>query len=149
MTPHALWPGATSVPIYHERLVAALPSEHVLAAHDTLKWALMANETILVQGWEETHGARELYASLLGGTRFRTHAASKQSVLALVAAGFGITLVVASQSEVTLPNITFRPIDEPNASVRVDLTWLPEIEEPAVGRFVAFMRDEARSRQLL
>jgi len=35
------------------------------------------------------------------------------------------------------------------AWLQVELAWLPTSEDAAVGRFVAFMRDEARSRRLL
>ena len=42
-----------------------------------------------------------------------------------------------------------KTIGEPNAWLRIDLAWMSETDEPAVGRFVAFMRDEARSRKLL
>ena len=76
------------------------------------------------------------------------HAASKQCVFALVAAGFGITLATTSQAEVVFPGVVYRPIREENAWVQVELVWCPEAEDPAVGRFVAFMRDEARSRRL-
>jgi DNA-binding transcriptional LysR family regulator len=145
-----LWPRVAAIPLYDERIVAALPAGHPLTARETLDWVALAAETILVQGWEESQVQREFFARFLGsGARFRAHAASKQSVFALVAAGFGATLAAASQSEVTFPDVVFRPIGEPDASFRVDLAWLPETEEPAVGRFVAFMRDEARSRQLL
>jgi DNA-binding transcriptional LysR family regulator len=82
------------------------------------------------------------------GARFQTHAASKQCILALVAAGFGVTLVTQSQSEVSFPGVAYRPIREENAWVEIDLAWSPEAEDPAVGRFVAFMRDEARARRL-
>ena len=37
----------------------------------------------------------------------------------------------------------FKPIDDPNASVQIVLTWLPQLEDATVGRFVAFLRDEA------
>ena len=33
--------------------------------------------------------------------------------------------------------------------LQVELAWLPTSEDAAVGRFVAFMRDESRSRRLL
>ena len=136
--------------MYSERLIAALPVGHPLTARDTLDWPSLAKETILVQGWEESQAQREFYAGLLGsGANFRAHAASKQSVFALVGAGYGITLAVDSQSEATFPDVVFKPIDEPDASLRVDLIWLPELEEPAVGRFVAFMRDECRLRGFL
>jgi DNA-binding transcriptional LysR family regulator len=145
-----LWPHAAALPIYREQLVAALPVDHPLAARRTLDWASLRDETILVQGWDESQAQREFFASLLGsGTRFEAHAASKQSVIALVEAGFGITLAARSQSEVKFPKVVFRPVVEPNAWFRVDLAWMPEAEDPAVGRFIAFMRDESRSRRLL
>jgi DNA-binding transcriptional LysR family regulator len=82
------------------------------------------------------------------GVRFQPHAASKQSVFALIAAGFGITLATTSQAEVVFPGVVYRPIREENAWLQVELVWCPEAEDPAVGRFVAFMRDEALSRRL-
>jgi len=150
MTKHTLWPRAASAPIYREKLLVALPKRHRLARRKTLRWDLLRKETCLVQGWDESQTAREFFASFLGsGIRFRSHAAGKQTVLALVAAGFGITLVTKSQAEVQIPGVVFRPIAEDNASVEVELAWVPENEEPVVGRFVAFLRDEARSRKLL
>ena len=77
------------------------------------------------------------------------HAASEQSVFVLVGAGFGVTLATASQSEVAFPGVVLKPIDDPNASIQMVLAWLPELEDATVGPFVAFLRDEARSRRLL
>jgi DNA-binding transcriptional LysR family regulator len=150
MTKHTLWPHAAAVPLWRERLLVALPKNHQLLRHRALGWDELRNETFLVQGWDESQTAREFFASFLGsGVRYRAHAASKQSVLSLVAAGFGITLVTKSQAEVRLPGVVFRPIGEENAWVEVRLAWVPENEEAVVGRFVAFMRDEARSRHLV
>jgi DNA-binding transcriptional LysR family regulator len=147
---YALWPHAVALPIYRERLVATLPAGHPLAKSETLDRTALRNETILVQGWDESQAQREFFASFLGsGSKFHAHGASRETILALVSAGFGITLAAESQSEATFPGIVFRPIDDPNAWLRIDLAWIPEAEEPAVGRFVAFMRDEARSRRLL
>ena len=103
-----------------------------------------------MQGWEESQTAREFYASFMGsGVRYSAHAASKLSVLSLVSAGLGITLVTESQAEVQVPGIVIKPIAEENAWVEVKLVWIPENEEAVVGRFVAFMRDEARSRKFV
>lgn len=149
MASHAVWPGAASATLYSERLVAAIPSDHALAGCPSLDWSALRGETILVQGWDESQAAREFYASFLGsGANFRSHAASKLSLFALVAAGFGITLTTASQSEIALPGVVVRPIDEPNAVAYIALAWAPTLEDPVVGRFIAFMRDEARLRGL-
>ncbi len=110
----------------------------------------MRDQTLLTQGWDGSHSAREFYASLLGNSvSFSSHAASKQSVMALVGAGFGITLAGQSQAEVVFPGVVYKPIREDDAWLQVELAWLPRREDPAVGRFIAFMRDEAQSRRLL
>jgi DNA-binding transcriptional LysR family regulator len=149
MTSHTLWPDAVTAPLYRERLVAAIPCEHPLSEQEALDWASLRKETLLVQGWDNSQSAREFYASFMGsGVRFHIHAASKQCVFALVGAGFGITLATRSQSEVVFPGVVYRPIREENAWVQIELVWCPDAEDPAVGRFVTFMRDEARSRRL-
>jgi DNA-binding transcriptional LysR family regulator len=150
MPSHTLWPDAVSQLLYREKMVAAVPHGHPLAHREALTWASLRDETILVQGWDDSQTAREFYASFMGcGVRFEAHAASKQSVFALVRAGFGITLATMSQAEVAFPGVVYRPILEENAWLRVELVWSPGAENPAVGRFVAFMRDETRSRRLV
>ena len=145
-----IWPTAVSEPLYRERLFAALPEGHHLASQEALDWASLRPEAFLVQGWDDSQTAREFYASFMGsGISFSAHPASKQSILGLVAAGFGVTLATAGQSEVIFPGVVYRPIDETNAWLQVELTWFPEAEDATVGRFIAFMRDEGRSRGLL
>jgi DNA-binding transcriptional LysR family regulator len=141
---------ATSMPLYVERLTAALPHDHALAARESVDWADLRDESILIQEWDDSQATRELYASLLGqSVRFSAHPASKQSVFGLVAAGFGVTLATASQAAVTVPGVVFRPIAETNACLQIELVWRPELEDAAVGRFVAYLRDETRSRRLV
>jgi DNA-binding transcriptional LysR family regulator len=141
---HTLWPTAVAVPVSRERLVAAIPAYHKLAAQQSVTWVDLVSETLLVQGWDDSHSAREFFASFLGsGVNFRTHAASKQSVLALIAAGYGVTLATESQAEAKFPGVEYRDIAETNAWVDVELAWIANSEEAVVGRFIAFMRDQA------
>jgi DNA-binding transcriptional LysR family regulator len=150
VTTLALRRGANSIPIYREPLVAALPIRHSLASFASLTWSALGGQTFLTQGWDNSHAARDFYTSLLGDNiKFSSHPASKQSVMALVGAGFGVTLVVKSQAEVVFPGVVYKTILENDAWVQVELAWRPSTEEAAVGRFVAFMRDEARLRKLL
>jgi DNA-binding transcriptional LysR family regulator len=143
---HSLWPNAISVPLYRERIVLAVNAEHPLSSQLSVKWSDMRDETFLVQGWEESQTAREFFASFLGsGTHFHAHSASKQSIFALVAAGFGVTLATESQSEAIFPGVVYRLIAEDNAGVTVALTWKAAREDAVVGRFVAFLRDNVQS----
>ena len=146
----ALWPRAASMPLYRERLVAVLPADHKLARQTRVKWDDLREEVVLVQGWEGSQVAREFYATFLGeGARFQAHPASKQSVFALVSAGFGISFATASHAEAAFAVVVFKRIDDPGASVEMSLGWLPELEDPVVGRFVAFLRDESRTQSLV
>ncbi len=150
MMTHTLRRGANSIPIYREPLVVALPRGHILASYESLTWILLGGQTLLTQGWDDSHSTREFYSSLLGdGVTFSSHPASKQSVMALVGAGFGITLAAQSQAEVVFPGVVYKPILEEDAWVQVELAWRPTTEDATIGRFVAFMRDETRSRRLL
>jgi DNA-binding transcriptional LysR family regulator len=148
---HMLPSRVARMPVYRERLIVALPTDHALVGHQKmLAWPALSGETILVQGWEESQAEREFLAPLLGDEAvFRSHAASRQSILVLVAAGFGIAIVTESQAAAGFLGVASRPLDEADAFLQLDLAWLPEAEEPAVGRFVAFIRDAAGLRRLL
>jgi DNA-binding transcriptional LysR family regulator len=150
MTRHTLWSGWEAVPIWRERLLVALPTHHPKAVRRSLKWDLLRNETFLVQGWDDSQTAREFFASFLGsGVKYKSHSVSKDSILAFVGAGHGVTLVTKSQSQVKFPGVVYRPIAEDNAWVEVDLAWERENKDAVVGRFISFMRDQSASRRLL
>jgi DNA-binding transcriptional LysR family regulator len=140
-------PNVATEPLFRERLFAALPEGHVLSAQADIRWADLRNETILVQEWEGSHATREFYASLVGiGIPFRSHPASEQSVFALIAAGFGVSLATESHAQVNVPGMVYRRIAEDNAFVEVRLAWMPSSEDAVVGRFISFMRDQSRTR---
>jgi DNA-binding transcriptional LysR family regulator len=147
---HLVWPRASAIPIYSHHLFAALPRAHVLARRKSLDWDALRGETVLAQGWEESQDAREFFAGLLGNeVRIETHSASKQTILGLVAAGYGVSLVTQAQAQTKVPGVVFRRILEDDAILEVYLAWAPENEEAIVGRFVAFMRELSASRRLL
>jgi DNA-binding transcriptional LysR family regulator len=138
-------PNVVTEPLFRERLFAALPEGHILSGKTDIRWSDLRNEAILVQEWEGSHATREFYASLIGiGIPFRSHSASEQSVFALIAAGFGVTLATESQAQVNVPGMVYRRIAEDNAFVEVKLAWMPSSEDAVVGRFISFMRDQSR-----
>ena len=137
----APWPRIVMEPLYRERMVAAVPKEHVLATRDVLGWADLRDETIYVQEWPQSHAMREFYASMVGiGVPFQAQPAGKQTVFSLVAAGFGVTLAQQSQAEVSFPGGVFKIVDEPNARVEFSLAWPREAEGALIGRFLTSMR---------
>ncbi len=142
----ALGPDIASEIILEERLFAVVPTHNPIAYKMSTTFGDLGRESILVQDWPDSHVTRSFYGSLLGhSARFQPHSASKQSLFALVAAGFGITLATESQTTMNFSGVACIPISDDNASVRTALAWMPQSEDPAVGRFVTFMRDKSHS----
>lgn len=135
-----------SEPLFDEHLFAVVPLLHPIFEDGRTSFGRLRRETVLVQDWPHSHVTRSFYGSLFGhSAHFTSHFASKHSLFALVAAGFGITLATESQAKMSFPGVAFVPISDENAVVRIALAWMPQSEDPAVGRFIAFVRDEARS----
>lgn len=143
---YAVWSDLAAEPICRERIYAAVPPTHPLAKGGEATWSVLRREHVLVQDWPESHVTRSFYGSLFGhSVRLSSHPAGKASVLGLVASGFGITLATESQAKVGFPGVVFKPVEEDNAFVQIVIAWSPQSEDPAVGRFIAFIRDEARA----
>lgn len=141
----ALTPDLESMLLWRERLMAAVPADSALAQGRCVTWSQLARETLLVQGWEGCSVPRELVVRKMGvNVRFRQHVASQHSVLGLVGAGYGSSIVMEMLAGASVPGVAFQPIDEPDATTEVHLAWLKGIEEPVLGRFVAFVRDELK-----
>jgi DNA-binding transcriptional LysR family regulator len=143
---HAISPELVSEPMFCERLFAGVPIHSPFSSETSISLSDLAREIVLVQDWPQSHVTRAFYGELFGhATQFRTHAVSKQTILALVSAGYGITLATESQAAAGFRGVAFIPIADKNSTINVMLAWTPQSEDPAIGRFIAFMRDEARS----
>lgn len=133
------------LPLWRERLIAAVPEAHPLAMVETVTWVALAKETVLVQAWETCSVPRELLVRKMGVTvDFIPQYASQGSVLALVGAGYGVNVVLDMVAGVPVPGVVFRPIAEPDATTGLVVAWAPGGEDPLAGRFVAFLRDEVK-----
>ena len=133
-----------SLELFVEKLMLASACEGPLAKKRRLTWADIAGQRLLVRSWEGSQAYREIQSALVGPSAdFRPHAVSTLALLGLVAMGEGVSIVLESHAALGIPGVAFVPIDEPNAAVSVSLAWSPDIENPVVGNFVAFMRDRA------
>lgn len=109
---------------------------------------MLSGEKILVQDWDRSHVIRDHYRALLGpNAHLEAHPAGKQGLFMLVSAGYGVTLSPISQTESGFPGVIFRPLSGTNAHIQICLGWSPQCQDPATGRFVAFVRDFMKSRE--
>ncbi|KXV05502.1 LysR family transcriptional regulator [Acetobacter malorum] len=137
--------GIQCLPFYNENLVVALPENHTLCSRSYVSHEDLRNETFLVQDWGNDNSIKDYYLKILGfDTRIEKHPAGKQSVFALVGAGFGLTLASQSQAECGFPGVAFRQLSGGKILLPVHLGWNSECLDALTGRFIAFVRDLTR-----
>lgn len=130
--------------LWKERVLAALPQDHRLASMDTLRWQDLRQERWLVRSFES--GAA-VYNYLIGkiaadgySPNATMHLTSRENVLGMVGAGFGITIVPESLSRLSYPGVIFRAIADDDANLPMSAAWLATNDNPALRRFLNLLR---------
>jgi DNA-binding transcriptional LysR family regulator len=97
-----------------ERAVAALPAAHPLAALKHVPLRRLAAEPLVMFPREQAPGLHDrLLASLSGPDgppSVAQYAPETQTIIGLVAAEIGVSLVQASVQRLALPGVTYRPV---------------------------------------
>lgn len=106
-------PGLTGFSIKQDVLWAAVPADHALAKRKVLAMSDLAGEHYLAPAIETEIGFRgniaDISAAALPHVR-EASAADVVSVLVLVAAGQGVTLVSEPITRIAVPHVAFRPM---------------------------------------
>jgi DNA-binding transcriptional LysR family regulator len=130
--------------IQRERLVAALPAAHRLAARRRLRAEDLRGEAFVILARRESPG---LYASLAatmgaaGGVPDDVlEVAEMQTIISLVAGGFGVSLVPASVGQVDRSGVAFRPITKASAMIELSVAWRAGPGSPVRDAFLAVVR---------
>jgi DNA-binding transcriptional LysR family regulator len=130
--------------IQRERLVAALPADHPLAARRRLRAADLRGETFVILTRREAPG---LFASLstamgeVGGVPDDVlEVAEMQTIISLVAGGFGVSLVPASVGSVDRSGVAFRPFVGPAPTIELSAAWRTGGGSPVRDAFLALAR---------
>lgn len=127
--------------IQREHLVAALPADHRLAARRRLRAENLRGETFVILARREAPG---LYASLVSAMRDAggvpedvLEVAEMQTIISLVAGGFGVSLVPASVGQVPRGGVAFRPIAGPTPTIELSVAWRAGTGSPVRDAFLA------------
>ncbi len=141
-------PGAQSEHLWSEPIHVAMPQYHGLAALDGLRWADLRDEPFVVRAYDS---GPVIYAWLAGklhpggvAPNIQQHDVSRECLLGLVGAGYGLTVVAESATVLVVPGVIYRPVREENATLSVRMAWLDGNENPALGRFLSHARRVAR-----
>ncbi len=130
-----------SEPLWTEQLVAVLPADHALSARATLGWTDLTAERILLRApnhdhWVASHVAR-LAASEGCVLDIAEYSATRENMVGLVRAGFGVTLFSESSLlSLNTQGLTTRLMTGPATELEIVGVWLPENANPALRRFL-------------
>ncbi|MGO9496556.1 MAG: LysR substrate-binding domain-containing protein [Solirubrobacteraceae bacterium] len=126
--------------VLRERTVAALPAGHALARLVRVPLARLAAEPLVLFPRDQAPGFHDLLIAALGSTgagpRVVQYAPEMLTIIGLVAAGTGVSLVPASVSRLALDGVTYRPVSGAPRSELVAITRARD-ESALVRAFVA------------
>ncbi|MGB6132401.1 MAG: LysR substrate-binding domain-containing protein [Acidobacteriaceae bacterium] len=134
--------------LYLDPLIAVLPSDHVLA-QGPLALQQLANESFVLCEREISPALFDRITSLCEQAGFSPRIIQTSnvlsSVLALVEAGEGVTLIPSSLRQVRFSDLAFCPLTEPRGTIELVMAWSPEREGAVQKAFLDFVRSKKKS----
>ena len=139
-------PGCDHEQLWHEGVMAVVPSGHKLAGRpETTMQELAAERFILM----ESGGGKEIrdyvirFASDLGTSpRVKIFDVGREALMSLVGLGLGVSLVSTAETGVLYPNVAFVPLR--SDTIPFSAVWSPENDNPALRRFLSEARLQAK-----
>jgi DNA-binding transcriptional LysR family regulator len=133
--------------VVEEPVVAALPDAHPLATHPLLKLADLEGEPLVLLTRAGAPGLREALAPAIdrlgGEERIVQEVTETQTVVGLVAAGVGVSLVPESMRALERAGVTYRPLEDEAPKVRLTMAWRAADESAVLHRFLEMARAAA------
>ena len=134
-------PGLALATIQTEPFVVALPEDHPLAAEQEVPLAALLDEPFVLLSRREAPGLHlslaEAMSAAGGVPRVVQEAREMQTVVGLVAAGLGVSLVPASVGADAHHGVAYRPVAGTAPVVELALAWRPDALSPTVESFLA------------
>lgn len=128
--------------IWEDELLAVLPAGHRLArARGGVRMADLAGESFILFPRGIGCGVHDHVMGLASQAGFAPRVAQEAregvTILALVAAGTGISILPDTYRNATVPGVVMRPIAAANAKSQLLVAWRAGDRSPLLGRFLA------------
>ncbi len=139
-------PDISSAPVSMESIMVALHETHPLAASAAIPLKALANQPLILF----PSGARPSFIdkiwSLCVADGFEPTVAQEvgdaPTSVALVAGGFGISLVPEAATSLSVPGVVYRPLDNaPDAVVDLSCIYLTDDQSPILLAFLKVIRE--------
>jgi hypothetical protein len=144
----AIVPGAAPLPenrvlaLWSERILVAIPEGHPLAERQAVYWIDLKDETVLLSRRDP---GPELHDLLIATTaspgdrpKIVRHDVSRGSLMSLVGAGFGITLLTEAAAGANFAGVVYREVRDAAEPARIGYSahWREDNQNPALASFL-------------
>lgn len=138
-------PGLGCEPIFRDPFRLVLRADHPLAARGgTLDWSDLAGEALILNE-AARHLPSAAFQQLAAEARFSVR--NVTSLVAMVGAGMGVTLLPALATMALPPSLTVRPLQDPACLRTVGLMWREgRVPSPVAARFRSAFTAAARQK---
>jgi DNA-binding transcriptional LysR family regulator len=126
--------------IREDPVLLALPEGHMLAQHEVVEMHALAQESFISATAEQRTGIEEALDRVFHAAGFRSRVVQEApdivTILGLVAAGIGISLVPAAAARLRSSGVVFRPLAGDVPQHVTSLAWRRDERSPAVAGFL-------------
>ncbi|GGJ99199.1 LysR substrate-binding domain-containing protein [Pseudomonas matsuisoli] len=143
----------TALPLFHEPLVAVLNADHPLGHEGDapLSLSALANEAFVFFPRGFGTGLFDQLMTLAGQAGFTPKISQEVgdslTIIGLVAAGLGVSVLPASYRCIAIENVVYRPLTDPGAVTSVLLVRRAADASPVVSAFVDIVSEEAKRQR--
>ncbi len=137
-------PSLTLRTVIDERLMAALPEGHALAAATTLRLIDLRNDALILTPREVGRGLRDVTLDLCREAGFEPRVGREAphiaSILSLVSAALGVSLMPESMSCIRLSGVVYRPLADAHARIPLAAAYTARRTPPTALNFWKLLR---------
>jgi DNA-binding transcriptional LysR family regulator len=135
-----------TLPLWNERVVAALPESHPLCARQVIQWAELKEERWLISQRDPGPEFHELLINKLGCAglyHIMEHDVGIDRLLSLVGTGLGVTLVAEGATGAAYPRVVYREVHGESGPSRLAFVayWRQTNSNPTFVPFLAMLRE--------
>ena len=140
MRPPIIEPGVSSEVIFQESLVVALPVAHPLATMTAIDLALLAEAKFILFPRQLAPGLYDPIITLCQAAGFSPQVVQEcvqmQTIVSLVSANLGVSILPASIQEVQRQGVVYRPIHHTESLAKISIVWRTNDELPTLDRLL-------------
>jgi DNA-binding transcriptional LysR family regulator len=131
--------------VWRERLVLAMPQHHAFTARTSVEFGDLQTQRLMMYSRGSGSQLQNAIISVLHEQRIDpevVHEGSDaETIIGLVAAGRGVSLVPQSWSAFQFPGVAYRPIEPPRwIEPGMAMAWNPHDSSPHIAQFVASVK---------